>query len=145
MIQADALCLPFPAKTFDLVFTAPPWDRLDVFAAALPELRRVVKPKGRMVFVLPHLGERKRLASLVFTNRDQTERQSFAIPYPDRRVGPRYFSLDPNLVRGVLGKHRKGRVLDPFCGVGTIPTEASRLGWRAVGCDIDRQALEMAS
>lgn len=145
MIQSDARHLPFRSNTFDLLFTGPPWDALDVFHACLPELRRVVKPKGRMVFVLPHLDQRLTLASLVFSNREGTERQTFAIPYPDRDAGGTYFSLDPSLVAAVLGKHKRGRVLDPFCGVGTVPHVARKMGWKAVGCDLDRRALEVAS
>lgn len=135
MIRSDARALPFPDASFDLIFTSPPWDNLGVLTEARPEMRRVLKRKGRMAIVMPHLDDPK-LATLVLANRDWTERQSFAIPKPSRRVGPRYFSLDPDLVANVLRRHSGKSVLDPFCGVGTVPDVATELGWHGVGCDL---------
>lgn len=144
VIQADARCLPFRKETFDMIFTSAPWDDLGVLMEAKRELIRVTKRKGRMVMILPHL-DNPELASMVLTNNDWTERQSFAVPRPSRVVGPKYHSLDPDFVARVLRKFAPKRVLDPFCGVGTVPSVARSLGIFAVGCDIDRAALEVAA
>lgn len=135
MIQADARSLPFAKDTFDLLFFSPPWDNLSVLTEARSELRRVLTRKGRMVMILPHL-DSPELASMVLTNRDWTERQSFMVPAPRRVAGPKYFSLDPDFVARVLAKFAPKRVLDPFAGIGTIPSVARRLGISAAGCDI---------
>ena len=37
-----------------------------------------------------------------------------------------------------------GRLLDPFCGTGTILAEAAAVGWTVEGRDIDRDAVAMA-
>jgi 23S rRNA G2445 N2-methylase RlmL len=37
-----------------------------------------------------------------------------------------------------------GALLDPFCGSGTILTEAAAVGWRPLGADLDPEAVEVA-
>lgn len=134
-MRADARQLPFRSRTFDTVFCSPPWDNQQVLIDARPELERVLTPKGRMILLLPHMDEPE-LASLVVTNRDWTDVQSWKVPAPRERVGPRYFSPADDFVAGVLRRFRARRLLDPFCGVGTIPRVARSLRVFAVGCDI---------
>lgn len=134
-MRADARCLPFRDRTFDTVFCSPPWDDPQVLVDARPELTRVLTRKGRMIMLLPHMDDRK-LASLVVTNRDWTERQSWRVSAPRERLGPRYFSPADDFVAGVLRRFPARRLLDPFAGVHTIPRVARSLGAFAVGCDI---------
>lgn len=135
IVEADARCLPWGDRTFDFVFTSPPWDDLDVLTQARPELTRVLTRKGLMALLLPNRAA-PAMATLVVTNRDWTERQEFIVEKPSGVVGPRYFSPSDDFVRRVLVKYRPKRLLDPFCGTGTIPRIARTLGIRAEGSDI---------
>lgn len=136
MIQADCRSLPYKDRSFDMIFTSPPWDRLDLLPQAREEVGRVLTRHGLMVMILPHLDSRE-LASLVVANRDWSQRQSFACEAPRRRVGPRYFAPSEDFVRRVLNKYRPSRLLDPFCGTGTIVDVARRAGVFAQGSDIE--------
>lgn len=142
LLLADARRLPFPDKTFDLLFFSPPWDNLSVLDEARPELERVLNKRGRFVMVLPHADYTDQ-ATLLFANRDWTERQSFVCEEPRELRGPRYFSMRWEFVMNILAPWpRDSFVLDPFAGVGTVPLAAERMGFRnAYGCDIDREAL----
>ena len=135
MIQADARSMPFTDRCFDMILTSPPWDHLELLPQVREEFGRVLTKRGVTAMVLPHLDSRE-LATLVVTNRDWSQRQSFACQAPRRRKGPRYFSLDEEFVARVLAKYRPRRVLDPFCGTGTVMDVARRMGIIAQGCDI---------
>ena len=137
---ADATRLPFRTGTFDLIFTGPPWDHLDVLGDAKPELERVLRPDGLMVLLLPYLQDRKK-ATMVVTDRHWTRSDLTVVPAPRVRRGPRYFSPADDFVRRVIARHNPRRLLDPFCGVGTIPRIASAMGVDAHGCDIDAEAV----
>lgn len=54
LIGARAERLPFPAATFDLVTTAWVLEHLEHPAAVLREVRRVLRPEGRFVFLTPN-------------------------------------------------------------------------------------------
>jgi hypothetical protein len=43
-----------------------------------------------------------------------------------------------------LSLGRASRVLDPFCGSGTVLVEAMIAGWRSLGSDLDPLALRLA-
>ena len=135
-LRSDARHLPYRSGSFDFVFTSPPWDNLGVLEEARPEMERVLSKRGRMALLLPN--EDANLASLVLTNRDWTERQSLACEKPRTIRGYRYYSPSEDFVARVLKLHApdNARVLDPFCGTGTIPNVAGRMGFFAVGSDI---------
>lgn len=140
MIEADCRQLPFRDGQFDMIFGSPPWDVPGLLGEARPELERVLSKHGIMVFLLPH-GEDPRAASMIVTDRTWQHRQSFKVAKPSEKIGPRYHSPAEAFVAGVVSKYRPRRLLDPWCGVGTIPRTARRCGVRAVGCDLDRTAL----
>jgi demethylmenaquinone methyltransferase/2-methoxy-6-polyprenyl-1,4-benzoquinol methylase len=50
-LEADALALPFPAESFDLVATAFGFRNLANYAAGLAELRRVLRPGGSVAIL----------------------------------------------------------------------------------------------
>ena len=55
--------------------------------------------------------------------------------------------MHPAIARTLLGELSVGpgsRVLDPFCGSGTVAIEAMIAGWRAHGSDLDPLALRLA-
>lgn len=133
---ADARHLPYRDETFDLVFTAPPWDDLAVVEEAKPELARVLRPGGLLVMLLPALGDRKK-ATMVVTDRLWSTSDMSVVPAPRVRRGPRYFSETDDFVRKVVARFSPRRLLDPFAGVGTIPRVARSMGVDAYGCDID--------
>lgn len=142
--EGDARNLPFKDGYFGLVFTAPPWDDLGVFFEAEPEIRRVLKKRGRWAVVLPHKTDPE-LAVVALSNHDRSQAESFAIPRPSRQVGPRYFSLDEEVVHQVLARMPWIRtVIDPFCGAGTIVKVARQRGLEAYGVDNDPEAVACA-
>ena len=56
-------------------------------------------------------------------------------------------TLKPNIAYAMLSlaeTTRKDKVLDPFCGVGTIPLEAASIGETARGIDINPEAIKKA-
>jgi tRNA G10 N-methylase Trm11 len=61
-------------------------------------------------------------------------------PYTDVKMG----TLPPKLARIMinLASLKDGIIWDPFCGSGTIPMEASVLGFDILGSDIDDNALD---
>lgn len=140
----DARALPFKDGYFGLAFFSPPWDNPEILIEAMPEITRVLKKRGRWAMVLPHL-DNPALASLVLTNRDQSQSKSFAIPKPSEMIGPRYHSVSEELVNQVLNKHPwVDRVLDPFCGAGTIVKVAQDRGLEAYGIDNDPETVNVA-
>ena len=61
------------------------------------------------------------------------------LAYKDSRI-----SLSPRLARtlvNIANPRRKGIVLDPFCGTGTILVEALSLGMRCIGSDISKERV----
>lgn len=137
---ADATHLPYRTGSFDLVFTAPPWDHLEILEAVRPELARVLCPGGLLVMLLPALGDRTK-ATMVTTDRLWSASDMQVVPAPRTRRGPRYFSPADDFVRKVVAKFDPRRLLDPFCGSGTIPRVARSMGVDAFGSDIDREAV----
>jgi hypothetical protein len=117
------------------VFGSPPWDHLAVVDQALPELRRVLQPEGRLILVLPCPQDRQQ-AVLTVTDRNLADITTYLIEAPRERRGPRYYSPTDSRVFRILNRYPARRLLDPFCGVGTIPRVARQLGITAVGCDI---------
>lgn len=61
-------------------------------------------------------------------------------PYTDVKMG----TLPPKLARMMINMTslKEGIIWDPFCGSGTIPVEASVLGFDVLGSDVDANALE---
>lgn len=143
ILVADACRLPFADASFDLAFLSPPWEDLDVVIRARPELRRVLTRKGQMVMVLPNRDD-PRLATLAVADRDWTKRSQYVIEKPNVNRGWLYRSLSDGLVRDVLLRSRARRVLDPFCGSGTVVRVARSMGLFAAGCDISPTAARLA-
>jgi SAM-dependent methyltransferase len=138
----DARELPFKDGYFGLALFSPPWDNLGIVDEAKPEIMRVLKKRGRWAMVLPNTLER---AALVLANRDLTEKVSYGIPKPRDVVGPVYFSVDEKVVHWVLDQMPwVKRVLDPFCGAGTVIKVARERGLEAYGVDIDPAAVKVA-
>lgn len=52
--KASLLNIPFPANTFDLVLCALVFDHIKNLDLAFKEIRRVLKPKGILVFSMPN-------------------------------------------------------------------------------------------
>lgn len=68
-------------------------------------------------------------------------RRDYGRPKRDAKSG----MLPPKLARmmiNMLGVAPKGALLDPFCGSGTVATEAAALGWKGIMCsDISAKAV----
>ena len=54
------------------------------------------------------------------------------------------FDKPVELVEKMLSGFRTGRILDPFCGAGSLLVGAQRLGWDVVGIDISREFVDIA-
>lgn len=54
--------------------------------------------------------------------------------------------FSPQLIEYLLTKHckKRGRILDPFCGSGTVLREAARGGFSALGTDVNSSAVCLA-
>jgi len=52
-VQGDALALPFPGATFDRVIASEVLEHIPEDGAAIAELRRVLKPGGRLAVTVP--------------------------------------------------------------------------------------------
>ncbi|MFH1132993.1 MAG: methyltransferase domain-containing protein [Nanoarchaeota archaeon] len=67
---------------------------------------------------------------------------------PSTTTWPRFHpsSTNPRLARALvnLSGLQKGRILDPFCGIGTIPIEAGLHGLTAEGIDFSKKAVASA-
>ncbi|MSR86065.1 hypothetical protein EXS74_01560 [Candidatus Woesearchaeota archaeon] len=65
---------------------------------------------------------------------------------PDLRPGFFPISLKPKLARAIvnLSGVKKGTIWDPFCGTGGILLEASLIGLKAIGTDIDPMMIRAA-
>lgn len=53
--------------------------------------------------------------------------------------------FSPQLIEHLLGRYPKSRVLDPFCGSGTVLYEAAACGRFAAGVDVNPAAVTLAS
>ena len=61
---------------------------------------------------------------------------------PSQKMHP--FDKPVALVEQMLRPFPPGRILDPFCGGGSLLVGAQRLGWDVVGIDISREFVEIA-
>ncbi len=71
----------------------------------------------------------------------------FAEREPKQRPGFHPTALKPKLARllvNLSGAKKGDRILDPFCGCGAVLLEASMLGIKSVGIDLDMKALDRA-
>jgi tRNA G10 N-methylase Trm11 len=76
---------------------------------------------------------------------EQWNDRDYHRPFADPQSG----MLPPKIARMVvnigLGSDNMGKtIMDPFCGMGTICAEAAIRGVNAIGCDIDKKAVEKA-
>lgn len=90
----------------------------------------------------PHLFKSETVQDLSFwTSKD----------YGRPRVDPKSGMLPPKIARQLVNLafptpiSPKSILLDPFCGVGTILTEALELGLQVIGSDIDKTMLEYSA
>lgn len=63
------------------------------------------------------------------------------------RAEERHGALRPTVAAAMVflaGPPDDRRLLDPFCGSGTIPAEAAAVGWEPVGSDVDAAAVRVA-
>jgi 23S rRNA G2445 N2-methylase RlmL len=62
------------------------------------------------------------------------------------RTAERHGALRPLIAAAMvhLAGAKPGRLLDPYCGTGTILSEALAFGWEATGSDIDPEAVAIA-
>ena len=65
------------------------------------------------------------------------------IPRPTNKAHP--FEKPPELTEFLLRQFTPGRILDPFCGGGTVLLGAKRLGWDVVGIDISAEFARTAN
>ena len=66
-------------------------------------------------------------------------------PYADRQKGmlpPKVARILVNLAEGALDPSLPKKLLDPFCGTGTVLLEGMHLGWECVGSDADPEAAK---
>jgi tRNA G10 N-methylase Trm11 len=76
---------------------------------------------------------------------DEWSKRDYDRPHADAKRG----MLPPKVARMVmniaLDDHQKGKkVLDPFCGMGTILAEAYVSGIESFGCDLDPEVIDLA-
>lgn len=137
ILRADARCLPFESRSFDLILSSPPWDDLGVLDEAQGELCRVLTRQGTMAFVLPNRAQ-PNLATLVLTGRDWKRSRSFAVPRPMSPTGGPYMAPDPVWAAKLAFRFRASRrMLDPFAGTGTYVRAAETVGIAdCVGSDL---------
>jgi tRNA G10 N-methylase Trm11 len=72
-------------------------------------------------------------------DRSYIEKRVYDLTHKDSRI-----SLSPRLARtliNIANPKRKGVLLDPFCGTGTILIEALSMGIRSVGSDISKKRI----
>ena len=80
---------------------------------------------------------------------EQWNERDFSRPFSDPKNGmlpPKVARMIVNIAKSALVK-TMGRIespilLDPFCGTGTILSEALIMGWRVIGADISAAAIE---
>lgn len=54
LLQSDIRHLPFPAASFDFVYTMGTIEHIDEYASAVSEVQRVLKPGGKAIIGVPH-------------------------------------------------------------------------------------------
>lgn len=90
------------------------------------------------------LVEGKSVVSLI---RAKVDRSSLEERRPQKRVAVHPSTMQPNLARALVNlarTPRRGRFLDPFCGIGGILLEAGLIGADPIGVDINRELVEGA-
>lgn len=80
---------------------------------------------------------------------EQWNERDFSRPFSDPKNGmlpPKVARMIVNIAKSTLvktmGKIESPILLDPFCGTGTILSEALIMGWRVIGADISEAAIE---
>lgn len=80
---------------------------------------------------------------------EQWNERDFSRPFSDPKNGmlpPKVARMIVNIAKSTLvksmGKIESPILLDPFCGTGTILSEALIMGWRVIGADISKAAIE---
>lgn len=104
---------------------------------------------GRVDLTSPSLDLRLLVGEDVILARvlHRVERSMFETSKVARRPFSLPISLHPKLARALVNLARvptAGRVLDPFCGTGGVLLEASRIGLRGVGADVERTMVRGA-
>ncbi len=134
-----------------------------------PELKTRLEAQGKKVrFLLPSEG--KVLSSVAIEKQGVTEyalvsdadgilvsrtdavqefeswaHRDMGRPYSDSKKGMLPLKASRMVVNLALGPDAKGKtLLDPFCGMGTIPSEALLCGVIAMGSDADGEAVQQA-
>lgn len=80
---------------------------------------------------------------------EQWNERDFSRPFSDPKNGmlpPKVARMIVNIAKSTLvktmGKIELPILLDPFCGTGTILSEALIMGWRIIGADISEAAIQ---
>lgn len=143
IVVADARHLPLADGSVDLAITAPPGDDYEPERArydrliddVVAELKRVVRGRAFVQLVWPHI--RPDDGKVGFFNLKEGGVEAEA---------GFYSSFPPELVRRYVIGHTKpsGVVLDPCCGLGTVPRIAKELGRVGWGCDLLPHRVERA-
>jgi tRNA G10 N-methylase Trm11 len=137
---AKKLCLSIKKKT-GLKFLPYPGKR------EFPELIHIEVIKKRLIQdsfeIVIAMGKKKYLGKTIEVH-DPFEFKKRDVGRPEQRS---IFSIPPRLARIMinLSQCKKGeRLLDPFCGLGTIIQEALLEGIDAIGLDIDKEIVKSA-
>jgi SAM-dependent methyltransferase len=124
-VNADALALPFPTATFDVVIAAEVLEHLGRDATALSELVRVTKPGGRLAVTVPARGPERVCWAL--------DRRYHEVPGGHVRIYGRR-ELEAKLEAAgvhVVGAHRAHALHSPYwwlrCATGVDRAEPTRL------------------
>lgn len=73
---------------------------------------------------------------------EQWGKRDYGRPYADAKSG----MLPPKVARMLVNiAGRPGTLLDPFCGMGTVLSEAYLAGWRVFGSDISAEIVRKAT
>lgn len=98
------------------------------------------KPKTTVYFTIDE--HKITLAKLLW----KKQKARFKLRNPAKRPATHPTALKPKLARLLtnLSRANKGILLDPFCGTGAILTEASILGCKVIGTDIDSRMIDRA-
>lgn len=107
-------------------------------------LSAVAVEKQQVIELLIFPGEGGYLVGKTLTVQpfEKWSRRDRGRPYADPHSG----MLPPKIARmmvNIAGKE-PGNLLDPFCGMGTIPAEALLTGWNVIGSDQSEEAVKKA-
>lgn len=131
----------------------------DATVADAKAIKNELEEKGFKVrFILPQRGDNE-LSSVVVTKQrveevyiigdlkaktiwvqdfEEWNRRDYGRPEVEAHIG----MLPPKVARMMVNIAGNGRILDPFCGVGTILSEAYSTGHAIVGSDINADQIE---